>query len=132
MTQAAAQHHDDHHDDGAPHVHAVPMWLLTGIFVALLFLTIATVGVTKFDFGYETNLVVAMAIAVVKAVLVGLYFMHLRWDKPFHAMVLLGSIGFVALFIIFTLFDAGRTQDDIRDASFGSAPPSLSVEAEGH
>jgi len=84
------------------------------------------------DLGYETNLVVAMAVAVVKAVLVGMYFMHLRWDKPFHTAVLVGSIGFVALFIIFVLFDAGRYQDAIIKGSAQDAPPVIQTDGSSH
>ena len=50
-------------------------------------LTVATVGVTYVDMG-RFNLVVALGVAAVKASLVGLYFMHLRYDSPFNGFVL--------------------------------------------
>ncbi|MEM9420259.1 MAG: cytochrome C oxidase subunit IV family protein [Planctomycetota bacterium] len=117
-------HDAEHHDDHGEHAHhVVPLSLLFGIFMLLMFLTFITVGVTKFDFGYELNLVVAMAIALVKAVLVGLYFMHLRWDAPLNAFILVVSLLFVTLFIAFTLIDTGQYATFQEAAAIrGSAP----------
>jgi cytochrome c oxidase subunit 4 len=91
---------DDHHVG-----HVVPMKILVGVFAALVFLTIATVSASYVDFG-ELNLVVALAIAVVKATLVVLFFMHLIWDRPFNAIVFVGCLIFVAIFIGFALIDS--------------------------
>ncbi|MBB6429455.1 cytochrome C oxidase subunit IV family protein [Algisphaera agarilytica] len=115
-----AEHHDDHGDHGH---HVVPLSLLFGVFLILMFLTVITVAVTKFDFGYELNLVVAMAIALVKAVFVGLYFMHLRWDAPLNGFILVTSLLFVTLFIAFTLIDTGQYATFQEAAAIrGSAP----------
>ena len=112
-----AEHHDDHGH------HVVPLRLLFGVFLILMFLTFLTVAVTKFDFGYELNLVVAMAIALVKAVFVGLYFMHLRWDAPLNGFILVTSLLFVTLFIAFTLIDTGQYATFQEAAAIrGSAP----------
>jgi len=45
---------------------------------------------------------------VVKASLVVLFFMHLRWDKPFNAIVFIGCLIFVGLFISLALLDTGQ------------------------
>lgn len=100
--------HETTHDDEHHGPHVVPMKLLVGVFAILMFLTLVTVGVTSFDFGYEMNLVVAMAIALVKAAFVGLYFMHLRWDAPLNGFILVASLLFVTLFITITLMDSGQ------------------------
>jgi len=42
---------------------------------------------TKVDFGTNINLAVAMFIAVIKATLVVLFFMHLKYDKVFHTVI---------------------------------------------
>ena len=76
-------------------------------------LTVITVGVTVVDLGSQTNLLVAMAIATIKAGLVVTYFMHLRWDRPFNTLVFLGSLLFVSLFISMTLFDKSEYEPDI-------------------
>jgi cytochrome c oxidase subunit IV len=95
--------HDEPHG-GDLHPHAVPLWLLGAVFAALIVLTVVTVAVTYVDLG-RLNLVVAMAIAAVKAVLVAEIFMHLRWDRPFHRIALLSAVLFVALFIGIVLLD---------------------------
>ena len=38
-----------------------------------------------------------------------LFFMHLRWDRPINTLVLIGSIFFVVLFLIITMFDTGQS-----------------------
>lgn len=105
--------HDSHgkdHGHGGPdnyHPHVVPIWLLALVFAALLLLTWLTVAVTKIQLG-EFNILLAMGIATVKAVLVALYFMHLRWDKPFNTAILIGSIIFVGLFVAVALVDTAQ------------------------
>lgn len=84
--------------------HPVPMSLLLGIFGLLMVLTAATYGAALIDLG-PFNIVLALLIAVVKASLVGLYFMHLRWDSPFNAVILIASLFFVALFIGVAIMD---------------------------
>lgn len=98
---AAGDAHDHEHL-----AHPLPVPVLVMTFVALMFLTVITVGVTTFDFGYTANLVVALAIAFVKALLVGMYFMHLRYDTPLNGLILIGSLAFVTLFIVYVLIDA--------------------------
>jgi cytochrome c oxidase subunit IV len=84
--------------------HVVPLKVLVAVFGGLVLMTVVTVGASRFDFG-EWNLVIALAIAVVKASLVVLFFMHLVWDRPFNAIVFLGCLIFVGLFIGLTLLD---------------------------
>jgi len=73
------------------------------VLLALLVLTVITVGASYVDFG-SMNTVVAIIIATVKASLVALFFMHLRHDK-FNALIFLGGLLFLAVFVIWTLFD---------------------------
>ena len=61
----------------------------------------------------DLNIVVAMGVATIKATLVGLYFMHLRWDRPFNAIILVGSLLFLGIFLGFTLLDTGEYQEDL-------------------
>jgi cytochrome c oxidase subunit 4 len=101
-------HHDEHDDHGLAHVASVKVLLGTG--TALLFLTIVTVAATKVDFGPSINLAIAMLIAVIKATLVVLFFMHLKYDKLFHSVVFISAILAAALFVGFTLMDSGQYQ----------------------
>jgi cytochrome c oxidase subunit IV len=106
MATSTEHHDDDHH--GLAHVASVKVLLGTGS--ALLFLTIVTVAATKVDFGANINLAIAMFIAVVKATLVVLFFMHLKYDKLFHTVVFISAILAAALFVGFTLMDSGQYQ----------------------
>lgn len=99
-------HHDDHH--GISHVASIKVLVGTG--GALLFLTIVTVLATKIDLGPNMNLALAMFIAVIKATLVILFFMHLKYDKIFHTVVFMSAILAAALFVGFTLMDSGQYQ----------------------
>ena len=107
-TDTSATHAPAHSGLG----HVVPLWLLAAVFGALLVLTGATVAVAQVDLG-NLNLYLAMAIASLKASLVVLFFMHLFWDRPFNAMIFIGCLLFVCLFIGITLTDtrANRTSD---------------------
>jgi cytochrome c oxidase subunit IV len=104
---AEAHHADDHH--GISHVASVKVLLGTG--GTLLVLTLVTVLATKVDFGANINLAIAMAIAVLKATLVVLFFMHLKYDKLFHSVVFVSAILAAALFVGFTLMDTNQYQD---------------------
>jgi cytochrome c oxidase subunit 4 len=93
--------------------HVVPVSVLLAVFAALLALTCVTLAATWFDLGVW-NLWLAMGIATVKATLVALYFMHLRYDHSFYALVLAVALLFVLLFIGFTLLDTVQYYPDIR------------------
>lgn len=104
----ATAHHDDHDDHGISHTASIKVLLSTG--GSLLLLTIVTVLATKVDFGANINLAVAMFIAVIKATLVVLFFMHLKYDKIFHSVIFTSAILAAALFVGFTLMDTGQYQ----------------------
>ena len=69
-----------------------------------------TVLATKVDFGSSINLALAMFIAVIKATLVVLFFMHLKYDKVFHSVIFMSAILAAGLFVGFTLMDSGQYQ----------------------
>ena len=99
----------DAHDDVPSFVHIVPPKVLLGVWGTLMVLTILTVAVTWVDLG-QLNLVVALGIATVKALLVALYFMHLRWDRPFNGVVFLIALVTIFLFITLALLDTTQYQ----------------------
>lgn len=103
----------DHDDHGLAHVMSPQMLLTVG--GILLFLTAVTVWVTFIDLGRSGNLIIAMVIATIKAFMVCAYFMHLRYDKPFNAVVFTSSLLFVALFITITLLDKAEYEPDIQE-----------------
>lgn len=97
------QHSQSHH-------HILPLKIYFGVAAALLVLTVITVIVAQFHFG-EFNLLIAMVVAVIKASLVALYFMHLRYDNRIYAVVFVGSLLFLGVFITFTMLDTLRRGD---------------------
>ncbi len=111
MADSKAPPHDAPHDHGL--AHTTPVWLLITILLALLFFTVLTVAVTSFDLGAQGNLVVAMVIATIKAGLVATFFMHLAWDKRFHAIGLAAGVLFFILFLSMVVADRGEYQIDI-------------------
>lgn len=86
--------------------HAVPASLFVKVLLALVFLTVVTVAVSRVDFG-SANLLVAMAIAAVKVSLVMTFFMHLKWDTAINQITIISSFMFLSLLFIFTLADYG-------------------------
>ena len=90
-------HTEAHH--GGPKIYTANLF-------ALLFLTIITVAAASFNFG-SANVVIALAIASVKAILVGLFFMHLLWDKAVNAIILVAAFLFLGIFLMFDFIDVG-------------------------
>jgi cytochrome c oxidase subunit 4 len=86
--------------------------LLLVVWVALIFGTWLTVSASNVDLGF-LNIWIGLAIATGKAVLVTLYYMHLRWDKPFNAFVFLSAFFFLFLFIGFAMMDTAQYQIDL-------------------
>jgi cytochrome c oxidase subunit 4 len=126
---SAAEHHDDEPHHGLSHVASVKVLVGTG--GSLLFLTLVTVLATKVDFGANINLAIAMAIAVLKATLVVLFFMHLKYDRVFHSVIFAGALLAASLFVGFTLMDSNQYQqtniwnpDAPPAAPFGPRPTS--------
>lgn len=70
------------------------------IFAALIVGTVLTVVVAFFDFGFMNN-VIMLAIAITKALLVVLFFMHVRWSSRLTWVV--AGAGFFWLLIMFSL-----------------------------
>ena len=98
------------HTENGPHVASLR--LLVVVLIALMFGTWLTVSATYVDLG-ALNIWIGLAIATAKAVLVGLYYMHLRWDKPFNAFVFISAFAFLFLFIGFALMDTAHYQEVI-------------------
>ena len=81
--------------------HVVSIKLYAAIFAALLLLTLSTTGMAFIDLGGDLNAVLAVAIAIVKALLVILFFMHVRYSSRL-TWVFVGA-GFFWLLILLTL-----------------------------
>ena len=80
--------------------HVAPKSMYYMVFLALIVGTFLTVAVAKFDFGPLNNIIM-LAIACTKALLVILYFMHVRWSSRLTWVV--AGAGFFWLLIMFGL-----------------------------
>lgn len=90
---------DDHDADIKKHLR-----VYIGVFVALLVLTLITVGISYIHFGHAGNIVIALIIAVIKAGLVAGYFMHLNSEKRAIYRVLIFTVFFFAGLMFLTLW----------------------------
>ena len=86
------------------HEHIIPLKTYLMVGLVLLILTATTVAISFVHFG-AFNLVIAMIIASIKAVLVALFFMHLLYDNKFFMAIFSIALIFVSVFIILTMFD---------------------------
>lgn len=93
------------------HVHISSPTQLIGIFVTLLALTGLTVWASTWNVG-EFDIWIALGIAGVKATLVAAYFMHLRYDRPVNALLLIFSVAVLILFLGVTLSDVLQLAPD--------------------
>lgn len=90
--------------------HVIPLKVYLGIGAALFFLTIITVTAAQIDLGFF-NIVLALAIATTKALLVAFFFMHLYYDSKLLFFIFASSIFFLSVLISLTLFDTLRRGD---------------------
>ena len=100
----------DSHSQSEHKDHILPVKLYLSVGAVLFFLTIVTVAASRIDLG-QFNLIVAMVIAIVKASIVGLFFMHLLWDRRYYMSAMLMSVLFLGVFIIITMSDTMRRGD---------------------
>jgi cytochrome c oxidase subunit 4 len=91
-------------DHDASAVHVVPLPIYFAVFTALLVFTGVTTAIAFVDLG-RFNVAVALTIAIIKASLVLLYFMHLRYGSRLTALFV--GIGFfwLATMILLTMSD---------------------------
>jgi cytochrome c oxidase subunit 4 len=74
------------------------------VFLALIVATIVTTAVAFVDLG-AFSVVVALAIAVCKMLLVALFFMHVRHSTALTKLVLAGALLWLAILILITMAD---------------------------
>ena len=84
------------------HVDSVKTYVL--VFLGLIFLTVATTAVAFVDLG-PFSVVAALGIACCKALLVALFFMHVRHSTKLTRLVLLGGLMWLAILLLLTLGD---------------------------
>ncbi len=84
--------------------HVVSLKIYVSIFVALLSMTALTIQVAFIDLG-AFNIYVAMTIAVIKATLVVLFFMHLRYSSSLTKLCVISGLVWLVILITLTVSD---------------------------
>jgi cytochrome c oxidase subunit 4 len=82
----------------------VPVRVYLWVFLILIGLTATTVMVSRIELG-EFNFIAAMTIAVIKGVLVILFFMHVRHSGSLTKLFVGAGFFWMAILIVFILSD---------------------------
>ncbi|RMG51837.1 MAG: caa(3)-type oxidase subunit IV [Acidobacteria bacterium] len=84
--------------------HVVPQKIYLLVFATLILLTLVTVDVAFYDLGL-LNLYIALAIAVTKATIVILYFMHVKYSSRLVWVFVGSGFFWLAVLLVLTLSD---------------------------
>jgi len=84
--------------------HILPVRLYLGIFAVLLLFTALTIWAAFQNFG-PMNDVIALGIAVIKASLVVLYFMHVRYQSRLVSVAVVTGIAWLGVLVMLVLMD---------------------------
>jgi cytochrome c oxidase subunit IV len=87
-----------------PKHHVVPVGVYLAVFAALMVLTLVTVWVAEHNFG-ALNTPVALGIAITKATLVVLFFMHVKYSPKLIWLVVVSAFLWLAILLGITLSD---------------------------
>ena len=107
-------------------VHVSPVRVYAGILFALLVLTAATVEVARHDWG-ALNDVVALGVALTKATLVVLFFMHVKYAGKLVKTVVVAAFFWLLILFGMTVMDYVTRYDLASDPEPVEAP--LTIEA---
>ena len=95
--------------------HIVPLRTYYLVFLALIVCTAITVAVSFVDLG-PFNVVAALGIAILKATLVVLFFMHVKYSGKLTWVVVAGSLFWLGILIVMT---AGDYLTRVRTGTYG-------------
>ena len=84
--------------------HVLPDSLFIRVWVALLVLTSITVAGSVY-FPGKIGILIAMIVTPIKAALILMYFMHLKYEKKGFVIMFLVAVGILGTFIGLTFFD---------------------------
>jgi cytochrome c oxidase subunit 4 len=84
--------------------HIVPVRVYYAVFAALMVLTAVTVWVAFYDLGILNN-VAALGIAAVKATLVVLYFMHVRYSSRLISLTVATGFAWLVVLLVLIMSD---------------------------
>ena len=107
--------------------HIVPVRVYLAVIAVLFVLTAVTVWAAFLDFGF-LNTVVAVGIAVIKALLVVMFFMHLKYSARILWLYAGAGAVFFLIMIAFLLSDYG-SRDWMTRPQPWEVPPAISASA---
>jgi len=111
-----------HEDDIGRHVR-----VYLAVFAALIVGTVTTVYASRLDIAHPWNFVVGLAIACVKASLVAMIFMHLKWER---GGVIWWVLGICAIFfMVLMLIPVLTVEDHPPQTVFSTWSPDTAVRA---
>jgi len=84
--------------------HVIPIKVYGLVLGFLFVMTVITVAVAQVDLG-KLNMIIAMAVASIKAFFVLAYFMHLKYDNMLNRVIFLSAFGFLLLLFAFSMGD---------------------------
>jgi len=84
--------------------HIVSVRLYLAVFAGLMMLTALTVFIAFFDLGF-LNTLAALTIAVVKALLVILFFMHVRYSSRLTQVFVAAGFFWLVILLVFIMSD---------------------------
>jgi len=85
---------------------------------SLLVLTVLTVGISRVDFGGRAgNITVGVLVAIIKASLVTLIFMHMKWEKKWWLSIVLFPLALVMIIIFANFADTGLNEEFLTPAA---------------
>ena len=80
--------------------HVVPTRTYYTIFILLMALLALTIGLSYIDVGRGWNDLFALGIAVIKALLVAIFFMHLRWGSRLSWVFALAGVVWLGILLV--------------------------------
>jgi cytochrome c oxidase subunit 4 len=95
--------------------HIVPLRTYYLVFLTLIVCTAITVAVSFVDLG-RFNVLAALGIAILKATLVVLFFMHVKYSGKLTWVVVAGSLFWLGILIVMT---AGDYLTRVRTGTYG-------------
>ncbi len=97
MSNSTAAAHESEHP-------IIPDGVFIQVWVGLLILTAITVGASVY-FPGRVGIAVAMIVTPVKAALILMYFMHLKYEKKIFTIMFLAAMGIYGVFLGLTFID---------------------------
>ncbi len=127
MTEHDTSAHDDHGHHGN-------LGLFTTIFIALCVLTaLSFASFHAFHSTPKVSWLVMMAISCVKAMLVILFFMHLKWEANWKYVLTFPALLMSFFLLVMLIPDVGWRGDHIsRERALHMAVPAVHGKAHGH